>query len=75
MTRGWLWWKRVAHVRRESIARPWKFAGTDGDVGPVNVRLALIDAESNAFRSIAKQRREDNWHRPSAMPAARVVRR
>jgi hypothetical protein len=65
VTRGWLWWKRQAHVRRGSgIPLTWRYA-SDRHVGG-GLRHALE-------RRRNRERGDTDWQPVRPLPKAKVV--
>lgn len=70
VTRGALWWKRVAVLRQESFSL-WKFLPSgDGATRYLSESLSMA-----AVTIKTKEKRERNWQPLRALPEAKAVRR
>lgn len=72
VTRGILWWKRVARVR--DVGTSFRFVPSDEDVGSSLAYVLRIAKERECGRRIVAHR-ERNWRKAHELPAARALTR
>jgi hypothetical protein len=70
VTKGWLWWKRAALVKRLS-EYIWKFQSSNRDIDD-GTRWKLNDARDE---EMARRRDIEDWQPVKPLPPARMLRR